>query len=722
MPVITRTERTVKTNAVDQPMSRGDGYEAPGRALQQLGDAIASAGKGLGSLSGSLDAENKARDDFQFKMATTEFANDQELKLAQSAAQLEDNGSTFMDDTTARYDTETADYYAKVPASRAEDAKLAATKLRGDIRMGAYKAGERRATSYYADATSKVVETYIGGDRFDGSRPSIDGALGAADAVISSAPVPEEVRRELRARAAKTIYDAWRAKADPEEARAVADEIFAEGAELGAGEISLRATPTGEMVVRGERGADAAMKSKGISPDVAAPTLTVKRLKAAGLPAPADGPGGTAWKALVASLINQESGGNPNAISPVGAAGIMQVMPGTAREIARELGDAEVAGMGDRAITKWLKVRENGMRYGLHYLKKMLGRYNGDVAAALVAYNGGPKRADKWLASGRNDKVIPAETRHYYKAILGRMKRGGAAIPDVLPAEGAIKDVADRGTPMSVGDHFRSILSGDYDSIKRADLAGERARLATAEKELRVKRDTILKDGYDLIEKGELTQDWLGQNEPYMSPAQYRTFVKALAGGPAQTDPDVYAELMLRADDEPSKVMAEATEALAERRISKSDWTNIYRAAGRGDRTPPLSPFAREAKRMLKAAIKPDRSKPEERKLFMEILDDFEQAVEAKPNMDMKEAQQLAESLIGKYQMTSTTLARDALPWSSYFPGSKKEYVTPEDLQEALLRLKRAALPEPQFRVEVARLKKWNDYFRALEMKKMGTP
>lgn len=720
MPVITRTERTVQTRAVDQPFSRGDGYEAPGRAMMQLGDAIAQAGRGLGrlagDLSGDLEAENRKRDDFAYKMATTEFANDQELKLAQEGAALQDNGSTFMDETTARYDKDAADYIARVPERHRPDAELTATRIRGDIRMGAYKAGERRAVTYYADETSRVVSTYITGDRFDGSRPSVDGALGAADAVIESAPVPEETKRELRARAAKTIYEAWRAKADPTDAKDMADSILEEGTELAPGEISMRLTITGERVVMGERGGEAAAKEKraGILPGVEIPTLTVKR-KAAGIPA-----GSTAWKALVASLINQESGGNPNAVSPVGAAGIMQVMPDTAREIARELGDADVAAMGDRAITKWLKVRENGMKYGLHYLKKMLKRYNGDVAAALVAYNGGPKRADRWLAAGRSDKVIPAETRGYYKAILGRMRHRGESIPDVIPGEGPVTEVADR--PRPAADYFRELLARDYDGIKKADLLAERARSLAAEKELKARRDTILKEGYDLIEKGGLTQDWLGQNEPYMEPGQYRTFVKALAGGPAQTDPDTYVHLMLRADDEPSLVMREATDALAEKRITKSDWNNIYRAAGRGDRLPPLSPFAREAKRQLKAAIKVDRSKPAERRLYMEILDDFEQAVDANPQMDMKQAQQLAESLIGKYKATSTVVARDDLPWSVYFPGSKKEFVGPQDLVEAVGRLKRAALPKDDFERELAKLWRWQKYFKELEMKALGSP
>lgn len=907
MPVITRTERTVKTNAVDQPMSRGDGYEAPGRALMQLGDAIASAGKGLGRMGGSMEAdlaaENKARDDFQFKMATTEFANDQELKLAQSASQLEDNGSTFMDDTTARYDTETADYFAKVPASRAEDAKLAATKLRGDIRMGAYKAGERRAITYYADETDRVITSYITGDRFDGSRASIDGALGASDAVINAAPIPAEVKSELKAKAARRIYDAWRAKADPSEARSVADEMFgteavppeaappldgpalkpAPGPDVtrGKGEINWQALtgallPAGKPSPAGEPGdviplaslraiakrtgdteaqamsdaelqqlmkrpnvaksfayyyledlnkrygndvkailigyrsgtevADAwlkagrddatlppetrqmfaamgigagteptrggklttieEMKAKAASagvtdaevisaPDVGdngmeiAPPATgdekmVIRPKKAAMLVPPKGTGGDTWSKLLGALIKQESGGHSGAESPVGASGVMQVMPGTAREIARELGESGVARMSNSQIKAWLKVRENGMRYGIYYLKKMLSRYNGDVAAALVAYNGGPGRGDKWLRSGRDDSVLPAETRGYYRNILRMMGKGGgvsmAALmgssgggapsavtsPSSLPVPtasgglGAAPEMAGSG-PMDTAGHFWGLVAGDYDRIKSADFAAERAREAEAAKALKIKSDEALKDGYDLISKGELTEDWLALHEPDMTPAQYRTFRKAMdnPGAYRTTEPQLYVELMNRADDEPGKVMAEATEALAERRITKEDWNRIYSATERASRPSEVSPYAKEALKIIRATAAPNLAYEADARAWMETIDLYHKAVEANPQMDAKEAQTLAEGLIKKYQLARTTVTRESLPWSKFFT-SKREMVGEDDVMEALRKLNRA-YPDKgaEFKSELTKIKKWHDYLKE-EAKRMG--
>lgn len=127
----------------------------------------------------------------------------------------------------------------------------------------------------------------------------------------------------------------------------------------------------------------------------------------------------TRYDMLENAVIGQESGGDPNARSPKGAIGLMQVMPGTASDIAKELKDPNFPQGGDiAAINEYMERPTVNKRYGRYYLKKMLRRYDGDMEAALVAYNGGPGRADTWLKKGRNDSAIPAETRNYYKTIM----------------------------------------------------------------------------------------------------------------------------------------------------------------------------------------------------------------------------------------------------------------------------------------------------------------
>lgn len=148
--------------------------------------------------------------------------------------------------------------------------------------------------------------------------------------------------------------------------------------------------------------------------------------------------------ALIHGLIRQESLFDNNARSPVGARGLMQLMPATAKETARKLG------LNHR--TDWLTSRpSHNIKLGSTYLNQMLNRYGGSYPMAIAAYNAGPGRVDKWIRTfgdprtGKIDwidwiELIPIyETRNYVQRVLESTYVYRLRLKDVQkPASGRI--------------------------------------------------------------------------------------------------------------------------------------------------------------------------------------------------------------------------------------------------------------------------------------------
>lgn len=120
---------------------------------------------------------------------------------------------------------------------------------------------------------------------------------------------------------------------------------------------------------------------------------------------------------LLMGIARRESAFNPRAASPVGARGLMQLMPGTADHVARELGISAPS-------TAELFEPQVNIQLGSTYIRSMLERYRGNRIAATAAYNAGPHRVDRWLATAPREfdrfvESIPfRETRDYVQAVL----------------------------------------------------------------------------------------------------------------------------------------------------------------------------------------------------------------------------------------------------------------------------------------------------------------
>ncbi len=120
---------------------------------------------------------------------------------------------------------------------------------------------------------------------------------------------------------------------------------------------------------------------------------------------------------ILYGLIRRESAFNKDARSPSGARGLMQIMPRTGMQIAKDLNERW---SGNNSLYDPVK----NLKYGSYYYQKLLNQFNGHYALALAAYNAGPNRVKQWLP----DESIPAdiwietipfrETREYVTTVL----------------------------------------------------------------------------------------------------------------------------------------------------------------------------------------------------------------------------------------------------------------------------------------------------------------
>ena len=129
-------------------------------------------------------------------------------------------------------------------------------------------------------------------------------------------------------------------------------------------------------------------------------------------------------RGLVWAVMRQESGFDPDAVSPAGAVGLMQLMPETAHGVADELGLSR----DDARLTS----PPYAIRVGAHDLRKLIDEFHGDVVLAVAAYNGGAESLERWLSRAPGmqldvfvERIPFKETRDYTARVMGNLTRYG---------------------------------------------------------------------------------------------------------------------------------------------------------------------------------------------------------------------------------------------------------------------------------------------------------
>lgn len=165
---------------------------------------------------------------------------------------------------------------------------------------------------------------------------------------------------------------------------------------------------------------------------------------------------------LAMAIARQESELNVEARSPVGARGLMQVMPATARNVAQRL---NISFSGNRLSADW----QYNAQIGTTYLAEMLEQFDGSLLLAAAAYNAGPNRAERWVKDFGDPRLESVDAIDWIEGIPYRETRN--YVMRVLEARFVYKArISGQVGPLTLAAEMQQnqpVVTGDSDVIPR---------------------------------------------------------------------------------------------------------------------------------------------------------------------------------------------------------------------------------------------------------------
>ena len=252
--------------------------------------------------------------------------------------------------------------------------------------------------------------------------------------------------------------------------------------------------------------------------------------------------------------------------SPKGAGGVAQLMPGTAKEMAAELGRPELA---DIAFQPTKQGQAANLLIGKAYFNKLLGQYKGDMTKAMAAYNAGPGAVQDALGKARTEggdwrSYLPAETRSYISRGLGAVQ-GGQGVP-AKPSKQALYDQVDART--------------DDPEVRKAAYSAIDRRFAAADYDEREQQDAAHAQAIDLITRtggdiNAITPELRARMKPEAF-TSLQGYAKNLAdGGFTVTKPEAYFTVM---NPENLRKMTLNQLMAVKQDLSEQDWNTARKA------------------------------------------------------------------------------------------------------------------------------------------------
>lgn len=565
MPIIPRSDRNATTSGQPLPFSTGDGYEAPGRAMMRVGDAIGDLGGAFDKAAAKAEAEREQEDLFKTKLALTEFSGEQEVKHAQYDAGIADDGRGHADGRVASFDEDWGRVSGSLPQSkRAQQyAQLEAARMRAQYRERAYATEQRQMGVYYEGKTTDIVTRQIL-PTVSGDIGSAERALGAIDGILAGANgMPPAVADRVKRQAAEQVFKAWLDKAGPEAAvqvEGLRNRYLAQfNNEM---EDTAQAVgPRGQPIAPGKP-MDIARQYLGSSEGRDATALASFFRKAGGQSLD---PRQTAWCAAFVNAV-------------LGASGVQ----GTGTLMARDFlkfgtatkeptnGDIVVLTRGD----------PNGP-YG------HVGFYAGKDANGNILVLGG----------NQGDKVSVASFPA--SQVLGYRKtpEAGSYLPSGVRMASA---------PRTTSGYFLDRVMQSAPQIERAALAAERRQEVEERRAVRQDQIAAGREALELVAKGQLTRDWVEQNGPRLNATDFRRYSRMTNPIVRATVPDVLSDLVTKVDEDPQSTMDEALDAYSAGTLSYRDLSNIItQARAHMSEQNGVPRWTKDERAQLKRAIKP---------------------------------------------------------------------------------------------------------------------
>ncbi|MEW5705088.1 MAG: M15 family metallopeptidase [Pseudomonadota bacterium] len=685
-------ERQVRPNATPIPMSTGEGYEAPGRALayqakrmmddaqhvKQIGGMVQSVLGALGSLAGKAEADRNALDMYQTKVALADFQGQQDMAQIDYDAQISGDGRDHAAGRLQSYDAAANDLMGRLPAN--DKARILASErvagLRSHYGEKSYIQQQKHLQGYYDAETTRLVQERVL-PNITSDLTSVEGGLKGIDNILADMPgATEKTRSRIRDQALDIVYRHWTDKA------------------------GANAAAIGAKIVEEFRSRPEAPKSATVA-DARALSALVPIHKGLTRGDPDRNIDGLT-KPMVSSLAKMLNDMPPEIrkhleINEAHRSTAYQARLREAYESGRG-GLAAPAGRSRHNFGEAVDFSPPG-GYGSNYDRK---GYN--QALAWMYAN-----SEKYGLV--NPESIRGRDPHHFQLAPG-VKDGG-------PVEVAARGLTTYAGNRTLYDEFKGRIVENYPALEKFSLGRERAERAAEAAALKAQHQAIEGQALDLWNKQELTKDWVERNGSLMDPKAYGRWLRMFDNVPRVTDPQVYSGLAEKAHADPEQAVKDAADAYANRQLDADGYRSVLKKAQRAlEPTTRMPQWARETRNAVSKMLKPDgKAGDGEHAAYKDALEKFDAYVEEQGEaLDRKGLTGFADDLVKGHKMDGARESRKGLPMPR-FGSVGRDVMSLEALEIAKQRtveaFKAGKIDKETLSREAGLLKKWQGALEA---------